>query len=143
MPTDTQSEIEQLSPDKLLTRFNKSGIVVCIIAAFALHVVVLGGTSVDYIHGIVDPVWKAEQDRLLAEARRQAEAERQARLDPGGAANQPASRPTTRPAAGKPTTKPKPPAHREVPKNLRDLPEPHELPVAPGRGIGIDETEGR
>ena len=140
MPTDADVDIGKLSPEKLLRQFSRSGIVLCIILAFGLHVIVLGGTSVDYIHGIIDPTWQEEQDRLKEEARRRAEAERRARqargLPPATAA---ATRPATRPAA-----RPKPPAGgRRLPREVTTMPAPGEIPKLPGSGIGIDETEGR
>jgi len=142
MAGDANVDIGKLSPDKLLSRFRKSGIVVCIVAAFALHVVVLGGTSVDYIHGLVDPVWKLEQEQRAEEARRQAEAERIARAGittRRRAATQPTSGPATRPAA----TGPAAPGQRKPPKEITEMPKAGELPKSPGAGVSIDETEGR
>jgi hypothetical protein len=140
MPNNVDTDIEKLSPEKLLTQFSRSGIVLCIILAFGLHVIVLGGTSVDYIHGIVDPAWQEEQDRLKVETRRKAEAERRAREGAVvTATTAPATRPTSRPAA-----RPKPPAEgRKLPAEVTTMPKSGEVPKLPGSGIGIDETEGR
>lgn len=140
MPKNVDTDIEKLSPEKLLRQFSRSGIMLCIILAFGLHVIVLGGTSVDYIHGMIDPAWQEEQDRLKAEARRKAEAERRARQGAVvTATTAPAARPTSRPAA-----KPKPPAGgRKLPAEVTTMPKPGEVPKLPGSGIGIDETEGR
>ena len=146
IPKSSNADIEKLSPEKLLWRFSRSGIVVCIVFAFAVHVVVLGGTSVDYIHGLVDPAWKAERERLKAEARKLAEAERQAQRTPARpkpGASQPASRPASRPGAKKPAAGLEAPDGRKVPRELQELPKPGELPKAPRSGIGIDETEGQ
>jgi hypothetical protein len=146
MTDPSEVDIQKLSPDGLLTRFRKSGIVLCIIVAFALHVVVLGGTSVPYIHGLVDPAWKAEQDRRKEEARRKAAAEKLARSGKGPAAS-PATAPATRPAAkspaGKPAFKPPDGGRRTLPKEITTMPKAGEIPKLPGSGIGIDETEGR
>ena len=136
MPKDTQTDIEKLSPDKLLWRFSKSGIVLCIILAFALHVIVLGGASVDYIHGIIDPAWKQQQDRLEEAAREKADAQRRKSLIPRAAA-----RSSTRPATS-PTSAPAD-ANRRLPKNITTMPKKGETPKLPGSGIGLDETEGR
>jgi hypothetical protein len=140
MPGDVDVDIGKLSPEKLLAQFSRSGIVLCIILAFALHVLVLGGTSVDYIHGVIDPAWREEQDRLNEEARRKAEAERRAKEGRGVApATAPAVRPASRPAA-----RPGPPAGgRKLPEEVTTMPKPGEIPKLPGSGIGIDETEGR
>jgi len=146
MPDSSEINIDKLSPDKLLTRFNQSGTALCIILAFALHVVVLGGTSVDYIHGIVSPAWKEKQDQLKeAAAREKAEAERRQRKARSMTVSSGArSRPATRPASTAPTTKPKPPAGgRRLPKKVTTMPKTGEIPKLPGAGIGIDETEGR
>jgi len=139
MPKDTQTDIHKLAPDKLLRHFSKSGIVLCIILAFALHVIVLGGTSVDYIHGMIDPAWRDEQDRLKEAARAQADAERQERLIP-----RPARRSSTRPATTRPAATGRgPDASHTLPKNITTMPKKGEIPKLPGAGIGLDETEGR
>lgn len=142
MPTEAQSDIQKLSPEKLLKRFNKSGIVLCVIAAFAAHVVVLGGTSVDYIHGLVDPAWREEQDRLAEEARKAAQAERLAARGVApttGPTTRRATRPTSRPAASQPASRP----GRRLPEALTTMPKPGEIPTAPGAGVSIDETDGK
>ncbi len=128
-------DIQKLSPDKLLTRFRRSGLTAWLLLAFAVHVIVLGGTSVDYIHGLVDPAWKAEQQRLAEEARRrQQEAGRPAR-----ATTAPATRPAARPAeAAKPAPKPK---DRRLPEELTTMPTKNEIPTLPGTGIGLEEVE--
>ena len=67
---DAKTDIARLSPDKLVRRFRHSGIVACLLLALGLHVVVLGGTSVDYIHGLVDPAWKTQHDAEVEKARK-------------------------------------------------------------------------
>jgi len=134
-------DIEKLSPDKLLLGFRKSRIMLWIIAAFALHVLVLGATSVDDIHGMIDPDWKAEQERIRLEARqkaRAAEEAKAARLRPPAAA--PASRLASRPASKPVATQPAGPDGRKLPKELTTMPKAGEVPKVPGAGIGLDET---
>jgi len=129
----SEKEIAKLSTDKLMRRFRESGILACLFVAFALHVVVLGATSVDYIHGLVDPAWQEQQDRLSQEAKKAKAA----------AALTATTQQTTKPA-GKPP-KDKPPAatggKRKLPAELTTMPKPGEIPAAPGTGIGIDETD--
>ena len=124
----SKQDISKLSPDRLMRRFANSKIVASLFFAFALHVVVLGATSVDYIHGLVDPVWKDEQIRLAEESRKTKAAED-------------ANAPETKPAKGEP--KKAPPAKgngkRKLPPELTTMPAPGEIPVAPGGGIGVDE----
>jgi hypothetical protein len=141
MTDPSQVDIQKLSPDKLMRRFSESGIVACIFLAFVLHVIVLGGTSVSYIHGLVDPAWKEQQERLEAEARNRRQAARAAKT---GAARPAATAPATRPAT-RPVTRPKPKGdgERKLPKELTTMPGSGEIPKLPGRGISIDETEGR
>ena len=139
MADSSKPEIEKLAPERLLDCFRRSGILLCIILAFALHVVVLGGTSVDYIHGLIDPAWQAEQDRLAEEARKKARAEKLPADRPAKAAKTP----TTTTAPAQPPEKPAGGGKPKLPENLTTMPKPGELPDAPGSGIGLDETEGR
>jgi len=142
MAETSQKNIQELSPDRLMTRFRRSGILVCVIAAFALHVVLIGGTSVDYIHGMIDPAWAERQEQIRKEqaARRgRAEAKRKAGTATAPAATAPAGKAAK--AAATPVESR--PAGRRVPKELTDLPEPNDLPPTPRGGISIDETEGR
>ena len=145
MANASETDIRKLSPDKLLTRFRKSGIALCVLAAFALHVAVLGATSVDYLHGLVDPAWKEKQEQLEEEARKQAEAAKTARARKArvpATTSAPASRPAGKaPAARRPATRPS--GGRKLPEPLTTMPKPGEIPKVPGTGIGIDETEGR
>ena len=141
MAETSQTDIQDLSSDKLMGRFTRSGIVVWVIAAFALHVVVLGGTSVDYIHGVIDPTWKQQQDRVKEEARNKARAAELAKTPRKRTAG-PIT--TTRPAPARPSaTKPAKPGERKLPKELTSKPKPGEIPKAPGAGIGLDETDKR
>ncbi len=131
----SDTDIAKLSADKLMGRFRKSSIVTCLFLAFALHVVVLGSTSVDYIHGLFDPAWKAEQDRLADEAK----------AAKAAAKRTPAPAPVTRPAkpVGPKPAPPTGPNGRPLPPELTTMPGPGEIPGAPGGGIGIDETVPR
>ena len=132
-----QKDIAKLSPDRLMRRFRESKIVACLFVALALHVVVLGSTSVNYIHGLVDPAWKDEQVRLADEARK-------AKAAKPAEAPRPAATAATGPA-GKEEPKAKPPAaglpERKLPSELTTMPKPGEIPAAPGGGIGIDEMD--
>ena len=139
MADSSQKDIAKLSADKLMRRVRESGILACLFVAFALHVVVLGATSVDYIHGLVDPAWQEQQDRLIQEAKK-------AKAAKGAPAPTVTPQPTTKPAAKAPKGKAKPPTTggaRKLPPELTTMPKPGEIPNAPGTGIGIDETESR
>lgn len=137
---DAKTDIARLSPDKLVRRFRHSGIVACLLLALGLHVVVLGGTSVNYIHGLVDPAWKTQHDAEVEKARKAK-----------AAANAPTTKPATTQPAGKttdgkakPDTKTKPataPNGRRLPAELTTMPKPGEIPNAPGGGIGIDDMD--
>jgi len=138
----SQKDISKLSPDKLMRRFRESKIIAAMLLALGLHVVVLGGTSVDYIHGLVDPAWKDEQNQLAEQARK-AEANKtatKAKSNPS-AATKPAT--TTngneKPNASQPATGKN--NERKLPAELTTMPKPGEIPSAPGGGIGIDDME--
>jgi uncharacterized membrane protein len=134
-------DVAKLSPDRLTKRFRESKIVACLFVALALHVVVLGATSVDYIHGLVDPVWKDEQVRIADDARKaKAAKQAQAARPAATAATKPAAAPDGKakpaPASAAPAT-----TDRKLPPELTTMPKPGEIPVAPGGGIGVDEME--
>jgi len=133
-----QKDISKLSPDRLMRRFGNSKIVASLFFAFALHVVVLGATSVDYIHGLVDPAWKDEQIRLAEEAQKVKAAQTSKDANAAPPATKPA---TTKAAKGQPKKAPtaKANGNRKLPPELTTMPEPNEIPTAPGSGIGIDE----
>lgn len=132
MADSSQKDIAKLSADKLMRRFGKSGIMACLFVAFALHMVVMGATSVDYIHGLVDPAWREQQDSIREEAKKAKAAK-----------NAPAPKVTTEPAGKASKDKPRTTTsgERELPPELTTMPKPGEIPNAPGTGIGIDETE--
>jgi hypothetical protein len=136
---EAQKDIAKFSADKLMRRFRESGIVACLFVAFALHVVVLGSTSMGYIHGLVDPAWKEQQDKLKEDARRAKAAKAAENARPAAPA---ATRPALPPAnAGKAKSPATSQGERKLPAELTTMPKPGEIPSAPGAGIGIDETE--
>ncbi len=136
MAESSPKNIARLSADKLMRRFRESGILVCLFVAFSVHVVVLGATSVDFIHGLVDPAWKQQQDEL-------AEAAKKAKASETSSSAKPTTQPTTKPTTKAAKPKPKPPTSgdRKLPPELTTMPKPGEIPSAPGTGIGLDETE--
>lgn len=69
-------EIEKLSPQKLLGTFTQSRFVLWVVAALAIHIVVIGGMSAGYIRDTwIDPEG-AIQRKAAAEAAAKAEAEK-------------------------------------------------------------------
>ena len=135
---DPQS-IQELSPDKLMTRFTKSSLMLAVMIALALHVLVLVPTSIDDIHGWIDPSFKEQLDLRRQQAEQRAAEESLAKMKarlriPAAAATQPAA---SRPAGSQPAGDE--PGTRKLPKAAK----PKELPKAPGGGITIGDTEGR
>jgi len=134
-PMPSEKDISKLSPDRLMKRFGNSKIVACLLVALGLHVVVLGATSVNYIHGLVDPAWKQQQD-AMAELAKKAKAARPAAS--AGASTQPATafagKTKPAPAPASPAT----PEHK-LPPELTTMPKPGEIPEAPKGGLGIDD----
>ena len=47
---ETDYDIERLAPQKLLERFSKGRVLLCLVAAIVLHVVIIGGLSTRYIY---------------------------------------------------------------------------------------------
>jgi hypothetical protein len=50
-----REDIQHLDPDQLLTSFSKTAFVRLILASFVLHVILVGGTSVNFVLGMVTP----------------------------------------------------------------------------------------
>lgn len=125
MPEQQQEELQRLSPDKLIAGFSKSSILLGLVVAIALHVVVVGATSVDTIHELIDPEW-AEQRRLRAESEAQRQADRL----------RPRVRATTTRAASQPATRK---ADRKIPKEYREMPKKGQIPKQPDSDLPIDD----
>lgn len=138
-------DIHTLSSDKLMTTFTRSPIVLWTIVAFAFHIVVIGGMSMDDIHAMIDPVWGEQQAKIREDAKK-------ALLDKKIAeaaakhpkTTQPATKPSSRPAsqpASQATSKPMT-GREKIEKMISTPASPNEIPKAPpGAGIGIDDVE--
>ncbi len=152
-------ELQEYRPDHVLRSFSKFPIVMFFVVAFALHVVLIGGSSTRFIRDTyIDPEGakvRAEAAKVAAEAedRRREEAERK-KLDQGKGAKPGDKAPAkadpakpTKPADGKtadPTAKPGdkpevgkgedlPDAIKNSPqmKKITDTAKPEEIPKAP------------
>ena len=138
---DNVQDADRISPDRLMWGFSRSPLVLCLIVAIIAHAALIGATSVSYIHGLIDPDWKKEQDRLrkeLAAAKALAKAIEEGR----GAATRPASAPASK-AAGETThasdqDRMMMEKHKdsEVVRSATSLPKPGEIPSDPD-AIGI------
>jgi hypothetical protein len=103
-------EIEKLSPQKLLGTFTQSRFVLWVVAALAIHIVVIGGMSAGYIRDTwIDPEG-AVQRKAAAEAAAKAEAEKLMRQN--------APVPATNAAAVAATNAPTPAATTNAEANL-------------------------
>ncbi len=144
-------EIEKLSPQKLLGTFTQTRFVLWVVAAIAIHIVVIGGLSAGYIRDTwIDPEG-AVQRKAAAEAAAKAEAEKLMK--------QPAPLPATNaaPAAVAATNAPAPVAttnaaaslleqRKETPivKAITEVAPTNDIPRQPDDiGISIKDTQIR
>lgn len=105
-------EIEKLSPQKLLGTFTQSRFVLWVVAALAIHIVVIGGMSAGYIRDTwIDPEG-AIQRKAAAEAAAKAEAEKLMRQ------NAPVPATNAAPVAAAATNAPTPVATTNAETNL-------------------------
>lgn len=83
---DTTSipSIQQMQPERLLTQYSKTGVVITVlVVVLLLHIVVLAATSPEYIRKMVDPEYAAEM-AMLEEQRIESEkkdAQKAAQID--------------------------------------------------------------
>lgn len=132
--TEDQNDIENLSPYKLIDNFSKSRLVPCIVLALAVHVAVIGGTSVGYIYDTwidaKDPAQQGEQEKQqdAASGRPDAPASPEAPPKAMGTAEAPENQ----------LDKHK---HAPVVKKITETAKPEDIPKEPGDlGITIEET---
>jgi hypothetical protein len=149
------SEIERLSPDRLMSGFSKSRILTGMFLSVVIHFVVLGATSVDYVHGVIDPAWKKEQE-VKKEAERQAEraAKLKAKLEaegppveekkPADSESKTSGGEKTKPSTGAGMSEEermmKARAETPMVKTITDTATPDELPKEPDMEISIQDT---
>jgi hypothetical protein len=92
---ETEQDVMNLAPQKLLGSFAKKRLGLCWLLAIALHVVVIGGTSLDYIYyEWVNPVAGEARKKAIEDEKKKA---REAALRASAAASAVAS--TNAPAA--------------------------------------------
>jgi hypothetical protein len=151
-------DIERMSPDKLVAGFSRSRIMAGVFLSIIVHLVVLGATSIDYLHGVVDPDWKIEQER-----KRQAELdakkvqELKERLEAAPAPAAPAAGATEGSTTGEEGAKTegdrgeqkemseqermmKERGDSKIIKTITETASPDELPKEPDLGISIEDT---
>jgi hypothetical protein len=131
-------DIQRLAPQKLVGRFGRSPILWCVVIALAAHVVLIGGTSIDYIYyNWVDPEagrLRKEQEKAGAKPKG-ADAPAPSPAEDGGKAKAP-----------QPTGKELLDAHKDKPvvKQITETPDPDEIPKDPdGLDISLDEIDSR
>jgi len=147
---EANRELEQLSPDDLVADFGRTGLVKWIVLAVVIHVVLLGATSVGYVHlrflEWFDP--QAYEAKIAA-----IEAEQKARI----AAAQPAPAPARSvppapspdgtaadgaPATGTPAVPDR--ENNAYVEQLRQTATPAEIPQRPDDlGLSIEDTRPR
>ena len=138
---DPSSDLQRLSPDKLVAGFARTKVFQCLLIAIAAHLVLAAATSVAYVRDRwIDPEGAAKRaaDKLAAQRAEEAEATPPRALAPMGA------RPATH-AAAKPTTAPDDPemARRKgsrVVDSITKAAKKDEIPKAPDDlGIPIED----
>ncbi len=145
---DNDNSIERLSPQKLLQTFAHGKVIRCVLAAVAIHVLIIGAMSTHYIY-----VTWVNPEALNAE---QGDDAAGATNNPGGVATTPTgssneTAPTTEPATV--TPKPANDGDREIvekhgdkptAKAITDAATPDEIPDLPtpgGLGISLEDTQ--
>ncbi len=151
-------ELQEFKPEHVLRSFSQFPIVMFFVVAFALHVVLIGGSSTRFIRDTyIDPVGakqRAEEAKAAAEAedRRREEAERK-KLDlgkgakpgdkspvkadpakgakPEGKTADPNAKPGDKPEAGKGEDLPDAIKNSTMMKKLTETAKPEEMPKAP------------
>lgn len=149
---DMNQRVEQYSADKLLQTFKGSNFMLALLLSLGIHVVFLGGTSVNYIMDRwVDPEGaverKAKAEALLQAAASNALAKAAATNLPGGAAtNAPVA---VSPAPGVAAVTSAPAAvtndlqltNTAIMKQITETAKPAEIPPVPNDlGISIKDT---
>lgn len=143
-PTQSQAstDIQRLSPDRLLLGFSNSRLGLAVLVALVIHVLFIGALSIEQIHGWIDPQWKARQAQAKSES----------------AANPPPAAPVAATAAATQATKPAGTAgngarteaqlleerkNSPVVKQITESATTQELPREPDLGIRLEDTNRR
>lgn len=155
-----ERDVQRLSPDKLMTGFAAGRIWTGLLISVAAHVVVIGGTSLGYIYGRIDPkgadARKADNEEK-ERARKAADLKDQidsSKPDAGaGSEKTDGTKPEGAPAGkeGAASVKPEKRMTREerlmreradtpVVKAITEVASPEDIPKEPDLGISIDET---
>lgn len=140
--SQTPNDIEDFSPYKLLGSFSKNRILPCILLALLLHVLVIGGTSYNFIYYTwIDPDAKPAES-ATAEQAADEPAEESPSPETGsaesGAAGDTAAAGNT---AGDSSTPADGSADSPVVRSITEEAQPDEIPSEPdGLGISIEDT---
>ena len=141
MTLQDDQDIQRHSPQKLMGSFAGSRMLVCLGIALAVHVIIVGGSSLDYIYynWINREAGKARQERLEAERKAKADGGREAAETPAGgdAKAEPGA------AAGAEGEEAMLEAHSDTPvvKRVTEKATPDEIPEQPEElGISLDDT---
>ncbi len=145
---DKNEDVEEFSPYKLLDNFSKSRILPCLFLALVLHVLVIGGTSYNFIYRTwIDPnpesadANAAEQPGEASETPSEGEASKQG-TKPGETAEEGGEDKAATEKTGEET--PKKPADGDEPpviKKITEEPKPGEIPDEPDSlGISLEDT---
>jgi len=130
----SETTLERLSPDELVTSFSKSHLIRWFLAALLLHAVVIGGLSLGNIRDLIDP----EGAKARAEAA-VAAAKAAAMPAPAPAAAEPPAAET--PAAAGPTSPSGSAELSPVERATSEAASPAEIPRVPDDlGLSIEDT---
>ena len=149
--SEFDEEMRRFAPHKLLSIFAKTKIVLFLVLALAIHVVVIGGTSVDYVYYRVVFPKKGElrdkaRDALKTkeeEHRKKVAADKEAAAESNRLARAAANTNTASTAKGPLTDADRMDAAKDtaVIKRITDTAKPEEMPDDPGDlGITVEDT---
>lgn len=129
----SETALERLSPDELVSSFSKSHLIRWFLVALLLHAVVIGGLSLGNIRDLIDPEGAKTRAAAAVAAAKAASAPA-----PAPVAAEPA-------AAETPTTGPTPPSGSAelspIERATSEAARPDEIPTAPDDlGLSIEDT---
>ncbi|GMV81746.1 MAG: hypothetical protein AMXMBFR7_29300 [Planctomycetota bacterium] len=131
-----EREESSTTPESLMTGFSQSRFGPCIMLAVALHLAIIGATSLRYLHGLIDPE-AAAQAKAEADAQAKAKAEATTPAPVAPAAKTEAAPPAAKTGT---TTDAQLEAHKDAPvvQRITEAAKKSEIPSEPDGGLGLD-----
>jgi len=142
---DKDNDVDRFAPQKLLDEFTKSRIVLCVALALAVHVVLIGGSSLEYVYfnWINRDAGIAREEAKKAELEAKKKAEREAAAAARAAKSKTSEKAAEKKPGAEDTDEEMIEKHKDstVVKEITETATPDEIPDKPDDlGISIEET---